>query len=221
MGEMIRITAADGHSLDAWVARPEGASKGGVVLVQEIFGVTPQMQRCADRFAAAGYTAIVPAVFDRIEANLLYEYSDIEPAREAAMSLDDDAVLADVEAARKVVGNAGKVAIVGYCWGGTVSYMAAGNPGFGCAVSYYGSKVNLVMDRCKPVVPLMFHFGADDSLIPPATVEQIRQALPLAVFHVYENTGHGFCCDDRDGYDAESAMLSEQRSLEFIAANLV
>lgn len=221
MGEMICITAADGHSLNAWVARPGAASRGGVVLVQEIFGVTPQMQRCAERFAAAGYTTIVPAVFDRIEPNLLYEYQDIEPARDAAMSLEDEAVMADMEAARKFVGDAGKVAIVGYCWGGTVSFMAASNPGFGCAVSYYGSKVNMVMDRYKPVAPLMFHFGADDSLIPPETVEQIRQAHPSAVFHVYENTGHGFCCDDRDGYDAESAMLSEQRSLEFIAVNLV
>ncbi len=219
MGEMIRITAADGHSMDAYVARPEAEPRGGVVLVQEIFGVTPQMQRCADRFAAAGYMTIVPAVFDRIEPDLLYGYQDIEPAREAAMSLDDAAVMADMEAARKAVGEAGNVAIVGYCWGGTVSYMAAGNSGFGCAVSYYGSKVNLVMDRFRPVVPLMFHFGADDSLIPPATVEQIRHALPAAVFHVYENTGHGFCCDDRDGYDAESALLSEQRSLEFIARN--
>ena len=220
MGEIIRITAADGHSLDAYVSRPDGAPNGGVVLVQEIFGVTPQMQRCADRYAAAGYTAIVPAVFDRIKPDLFYSYSEIEPAREAALSLADDAVMADMEAARQAVGATGKTAIVGYCWGGTVAFMAASNPGFACAVSYYGSKVHLAMDGFKPVVPLMFHFGADDALIPPATIEQIRQAQPSGIFHIYENTGHGFCCDDRDGYHAESARLAEQRSLEFIAAGM-
>ncbi len=218
MGKMVQLTTADGHGLDAYLSEPEGTPKGGVVLVQEIFGVTPQMQRCADRYAQAGYAAIVPAVFDRIEPNLLYAYSDIEPARAAAMSLEDDHVMADMEAARQAVAGAGKTAAVGYCWGGTMAYMAAGNPAFSCAVSYYGSKVNQVMNRVTPVIPLMFHFGADDALIPLDTVAEISQAHPSASVHVYEHTGHGFCCDDREGYDAESAYLSEQRSLEFIAA---
>lgn len=217
MGDMIELTAADGHRFAAYRADPEGHPRGGVVVIQEIFGVTAQMKRCADRFAAAGYAAVLPALFDRQQRGVQFTYADFQRGGALAMSLPEAQVLADVEAARLVVASAGRSAIVGYCWGGTVAYMAACQLPFACAVSYYGSGVGALAGRMQPRVPVMYHFGARDAWIPPATIAAIRAADPGGEFHVYDGAGHGFHCDDRDGYHAAAAELSQQRTLAFIA----
>jgi carboxymethylenebutenolidase len=220
MAEMIELTAADGHRFAAWKALPEGKPRGGLVVIQEIFGVTGQMKRCTERFAEAGYAAILPALFDRKERGVLLGYTDFQKGATLATSIPEEQVLADVEAARREVAGAGKTAITGYCWGGTVAYLAASQLPFACAVSYYGGGIARLVDRMKPAIPVMYHFGAKDAFIPAATIERIRVADPSGIVHVYEGAGHGFSCDDRAGYHAEASALAEQRSLEFLARHL-
>jgi len=136
------------------------------------------------------------------------------------MSIPEDQVLADVEAARLAAADGGKTAIIGFCWGGTVAYLAACNLPLACSVSYYGGGAGRLSERMRPKIPVMYHFGAEDKFIPPATIAQIRKADPAGVFHVYEGARHGFDCDDRDGYHADAAALSERRTLEFLVRHL-
>jgi carboxymethylenebutenolidase len=220
MGELIDLRAVDGHKLQAYVAAPQAEPRGGLVMIQEIFGMTEQMRRCADRYADAGFLVILPAMFDRVERGLVVGYTEFQRGGKAASSIDDDAVLADVEAARAAVSSAGRSAIMGYCWGGTVAYMAACQPGFDCAVSYYGGGVGRLAARMQPQVPVQYHFGADDSFIPPATIGAIRAADPHGEFYVYDGAGHGFNCDDRTGFHPAASALSEQRVLAFLGRHL-
>ena len=220
MGEMIELTAADGHRFAAWKALPKGKARGGLVVIQEIFGVTEQMKRCTERFAEAGYAAILPALFDRKERGVLLGYNDFQQGGTLAMSIPEEQLLADVEASRLEVAGAGETAIVGYCFGGTVAYMAASRLPFACAVSYYGGGIARLVDRMKPAIPVMYHYGAKDAFIPAATIDKIRAADPSGIFHVYEGADHGFSCDDRASYHEEASRLAEQRSLEFLARHL-
>jgi carboxymethylenebutenolidase len=212
---MIELTSVDGHSLDAYKSAPDGPPKGGLVIIHEIFGLTGQMKRCADRYAAAGYVCVAPALFDRVDRGMVLGYSEFQKGGETAMSLDEQWLTADADAARQSVMDAGNTAIVGYCFGGTVAYLSASRLDFSCASSYYGGGVARLIDHMQPKVPVMYHFGGDDSFIPLDTVDRIRAADPNGIFHLYDGAGHGFSCDDRDGYDAESAALSEQRTLSF------
>lgn len=216
MSESIELAAADGHRFAAWRAVPSGKPRGGVVVIQEIFGVTGQMKRCAQRFADAGYLAILPAMFDRKERGVTLGYADFRKGGTFAMSIPEEQQLADVEAARIAVSGAGKTAIVGFCWGGTVAYLAACSLPFACAVSYYGSGVGKLAERMQPKAPVMYHFGAKDMFIPAATIDAIRKADPHGAFHVYEGADHGFGCDDRESYHAQAAALAEERTLEFL-----
>ncbi len=220
MGKIIEITAGDGHKLAAWKAMPKGTPKGGVVIIQEIFGVTEQMKRCTDCFAEAGYLAILPAMFDRKERNVLLGYRDFQKGGTLASSIADEEVLADVEAARRDVAVAGKTAIIGYCWGGTVAYQAACTLPFDCAASFYGGGVGKLVERMKPKVPVIYHFGANDKFIPAATIGKIRAADTAGIFHVYDGADHGFGCDDRESYNAGAAALANTRTLEFLAQRL-
>ena len=220
MGRMVELTAADGHRLQAYRASPEGQPKGGLVMIQEIFGMTEQMQRCADRYAAEGYAEALPAMFDRVEPGLSLGYTEFQRGGQASQAITEENLLADAEAARLSVSDAGKTAIIGYCWGGTAAYIGASLGNFNAAICYYGGSIGNLVDRMQPTVPVMYHFGADDSYIPESTIEQIREADPSGIFHIYEGAGHGFNCDDRDSYNAEAAKLSEQRSLEFLAEKL-
>jgi carboxymethylenebutenolidase len=220
MGELIQLTAADGHSFAAWRADPEGPPKGGVVVIQEIFGLTEQMKRCTERFAAAGYAAILPALFDRKERGAVLGYGEFQRGGTLAMSVPEDQVLADVEAARLAVAGAGKTAITGFCWGGTVAYLAACQLPFACAISHYGSGIGRLTSHMSPKIPVLYHFGGRDAFIPPATIEQIRKADPTGVFHVYEGADHGFACDDRESHHPGATVLAEQRSLAFLARYL-
>lgn len=220
MGEMLELCAADGHRFAAWKAIPEGPPRGGLVIIQEIFGMTEQMKRCTDRFAAAGYVAILPALFDRKERDAILGYGEFQRGGALAMSIPEEQVLADVEAARREVAAAGRTAINGYCWGGTIAYLAASTLPFSCAVSWYGSGVGQLTTRLQPKVPVLYHFGAKDAYIPPATIDRIRKADPGGVFHVYEGADHGFGCDDRASHHPGATALAEQRTLAFLASHL-
>lgn len=219
-GEATRLRAADGHEFDASLFAPDTGSRGGLVMLHEIFGLTGQMQRCAARYAAAGYRVVLPAMFDRREPGLVLGYDEFEKGGRTAMSIPEELLLADMQAAIDCAAEAGRVAALGFCWGGTLAYLAACRLPVAAAVSWYGGGIARLLGRMQPRVPVQYHFGAEDRFIPPAVIEQIRAVDPAGEIHVYPGAGHGFGCDDRDGYVAEAAALAEQRSLDFLARHL-
>lgn len=215
MGKMIRLKARDGHELDAYLAEPKGKPRGGLVVVQEIFGVTDHIKRIADRYAAEGYRAIAPAMFDRIKRGITLPYTDIEQGRAYMQQLKWPSTLADIEAAVDAVRDAGAAAVVGYCWGGTVAHVAASELDLDAAISYYGGGVARMLDK-TPQCPIVYHFGDQDHAIPVADVQKIISAYPNAAVHVYKGAGHGFNCDERSSYSPADAQVAFDRSIEFL-----
>jgi carboxymethylenebutenolidase len=215
MAETIRLKAADGHEFSAWLARPAATPRGGLIVLQEIFGVNAHIRRVTESFAANGYLAIAPALFDRVRPGAELAYEELEAARELMQSLDRANTVRDMSAAVAAVREAGKVGAIGYCWGGALADLAACECGIAAAVSYYG-RATATWLELQPRCPVMYHFGKLDPLIPPATVAAIRAGRPRGVFHVYDEAGHGFNCDERHEYHAESATLALKRTLEFL-----
>jgi len=218
---LISLTTRDGAKISAWRADPKGKPKGGMVVVQEIFGVNAHIRSVCDFYAGEGYVAVAPALYDRIEPNFEVGYTQAD--MQAGFRLRGETklaeVLADVAAAVEIAAQGGKVGIVGYCWGGAVAYAAACHaPGLGAAVSYYGGGlVTLIGDR--PKCPVMLHFSDRDAHIPMTDVGKIAAALPDAPLYLYA-ADHGFNCDARAAYDAEAARLARERTLSFFAEHL-
>jgi carboxymethylenebutenolidase len=217
---MIRLKAKDGHELDAYVAEPQGAAKGGIVVVQEIFGVTNHIKRIADQYAAQGYRAVAPAMFDRIKRNLTLEYTEVPKGIEYMQQLKWPNTLADLQAAVTEARSAGSAAVVGFCWGGTVAHVAASELTLDAAISYYGGGVAKMLDK-KPRCPILYHFGDHDASIPLPDIEKIRRANPSSPLFVYPGAGHGFNCDERGSYSANDAKVAFERSLDFLAEQAV
>ena len=220
----IDLTAADGHTLAAYVAEPATTPTAGIVVIQEIFGVNTHIREDADRFAAAGYLAIAPHMFDRVKRGVDIGYSPetIAEGREYAMALKPEGIAADVLAAIAELRARGvaNVGIVGYCFGGTVSAMAACNLDVDAAVSYYGGGIgDLVKGAMTPKVPLICHFGDRDVWIPAEVVEGVAAAWPAVPVYRYD-ANHGFHCDQRADYDQPSADLAQERTLAFFAEHL-
>lgn len=221
MGCTIQINTSRMQCIGAYMAKPEGTPKGGIVVVQEIFGLNAWVRSVVERFAAVGYTAIAPAFFDHVERDveLAYDAAGIERGRELVGEVGLDLAAEDVASAAESIASAGRIGCVGYCWGGTVALLAATRLGMP-AVSYYGSR-NVGYTDEPARAPLMFHFGARDRSIPPAAIQRHREAWPQAQVHVYEDAGHAF---DRDAepydYHEASALLSRERTLEFFARHL-
>jgi carboxymethylenebutenolidase len=217
MGTHIRLTASDGHACDAYRADPETPPKAGLVVVQEIFGVNEHMRAVTDGFAAEGYAAIAPALFDRTETGveLGYEEADLVRGRALRAAVDWDQTMLDVAAAAEALEPAGKIGVVGYCWGGSVAWVAACRLDLDGAVGYYGGQIVDFKDE-KPGCPTMLHFGETDAGIPLSDVDAVRAAQPDVPIHLYP-TGHGFNCDHRAGYHAESAKLALGRTLGLLA----
>jgi carboxymethylenebutenolidase len=218
-GRLIRLTAIDGHTLDAYQAMPSGHAVGGIVLIQEIFGITEHIRRVADRFAAAGFRTIAPAMFDRLEPNVVLDYSAVEAGIGYMRRLDWPGALADVRAAIEAMDKGLRVGGVGYCWGGTVVHAAAAELPLDAGVAYYGGGIARMLDR-HPKCPMMYHFGDKDRSIPMTDVEKIRAAYPDAVYHVYAGAGHGFNCEDRSSYSEKDAELAFERTVAFLRAHL-
>ncbi|MGA8989075.1 MAG: dienelactone hydrolase family protein [Rhodoplanes sp.] len=221
MGTHLSLTASDGFELGAYRADPAGQPKGGLVVLQEIFGVNRHIRSVCDRFAEHGYVAIAPAVFDRYSRNFESGYSpaEVEEARKFIPRIDWRAMLRDTQAAIDAVRNAGKVGIIGYCMGGTVAFLAAGKlDGLSAAVGYYGGQTARNADL-KPKVPTQLHFGDRDQSIPMADVEIVREKRPDCEIFVYP-AGHAFNCDERAGYDADAARLALERTLAFLAEHV-
>lgn len=211
------LIAADGHRLQAYLVHPDGPAKGGVVILQEIFGVNAHTKHDVERFAAAGYLAIAPAMFDRVEPGVLLEYAATERGLAIANAIDESMLVADLQAAIDAVSSAGPVAVIGFCWGGALAYLAAARcRGVARAVCYYGSRIARMCERMKPIAPVMYHFGALDRSLPAATIELIRAADPNGVFHVYEGADHAFTNNDRPLFSADAARLAHERTLAFL-----
>jgi carboxymethylenebutenolidase len=216
MGKMIELTASDGHRLSAYRADPAGKPRGAIVVIQEIFGVNSHIKSVADGFAADGYVAIAPAMFDRVQKNVDLGYTppDIEKGRELRAKITLDFAMQDAEAAVRAAAPAGKVGIVGYCWGGFVAWMASAKvPGLAAAVPYYGGGI-LDNTDIQPRVPVMGHFGEKDAMIPAEGVKKLAEKHKKQQIFIYP-ADHGFNCDQRGSYDAPSAKTARQRTLEF------
>ena len=217
MGHKIELTAGDGVTLSAWRADPAGKPRGGLVVAQEIFGVNSHVRSVCDGYAADGYVAIAPALFDRFAPKCrarLHPRGHRRGARAEGQATLEHA-LADVEAAREVAASAGKVGIVGYCWGGYVAWMSGARlSGFACAIPYYGGGMLEAVGE-KPRCPVLAHFGEKDPAIPIDGVRAWAAAHPEVETHIYA-ANHGFNCDQRGSYDAPSAKLARERTLAFL-----
>ena len=217
MGKTVKARAADGHNFSMYRADPAEEPRGAVVIVQEIFGVNGHIRVVCDDYAAQGYVAVAPALFDRVErgVELGYQADDIAAGRAIREKVSLDQALADVEAAAKEVAGVGKIGVVGYCWGGTVAWVAATRSRtFAAAVSYYGGGVPDLTDE-QPNCPVQLHFGEQDQAIPLAGVDRLKAAHPELPVYLYP-AGHGFNCDQRASYHAESARLARERTLAFL-----
>ncbi len=223
MGEMVSLTAEDGHKFAGYRAAPKGAPKGGLVIIQEIFGVNGHIKKVTDSFAAEGYVALAPAIFDRAERGFEtgYKPEDIELGRSIRGKIDMNDMVKDIRAAVKsLVGEGLKVGVVGYCLGGTLAWLAATRvDGVRAAVSYYGGGVADTATE-TPRCPVLFHFGETDQSIPPEHHTRIRAAQPNLPMHIYPAAGHGFSCDERGSYHEPSAKLARTRTSEFLAKHV-
>ncbi len=215
MGQVIRLDNDRGSRISGWLCEAEGEPRGSVVIVQEIFGVNAHIRAVTERFARAGYTSLAPAFFDHVETGveLGYDKAGFARGRELALKLDMDDAVSDVRAAARAIASAGKAAVVGYCWGGTTAFVAGMRLEIP-AVSFYGSRNVNYMDE-SATAPQQFHFGERDKSIPPEVIERHRQTYPDAEIYTYP-AGHGFNCDLRPDYDAESASLAWRRTLDFL-----
>lgn len=219
MGETIKLTAEDGHEFDAYMAMPEGTPKGGVVVIQEIFGVNSHIRNDTDKFARMGYAAIAPAVFDRTErgVELGYDEDGFAKGRGIVGELGFDGPLMDIKAAAEHIAGHGKVGAVGYCWGGSVAWLCATRLGLP-SVGYYGGRTAAFVDE-QPQAPVMLHFGEHDAAIPMDDVNKIIEAHPDVPVHIFD-AGHGFNCDERGSYDKASADAALKLTTGFLAEQI-
>jgi carboxymethylenebutenolidase len=226
MGQFIELKAADGQAIPAYLAQPKGQAKGGIVVIQEIFGVNSHIRAVTDGYAEQGWLAIAPAIFHRVKPNveLGYEQDDMTQGmtlKNAVENLPKPGVMQDIQAAIKHVAQAGKVGIVGYCYGGLLTWRSACQlEGLSAAVPYYGGGVTTPDEIArKPRCPVMAHFGDQDHWISLDSVEAFKRAHPEVEVHVY-HANHGFNCDQRASWNAEAAKLARERTLAFFASHL-
>lgn len=218
---MIELSAADGHVFSAYRAEPAGAPKGAVVVLQEVFGVNRHIRTLTDAFAAKGYVAMAPCLFDRVKKEVELGYDDAGTAEglELAREVGLDHAMTDIQAAAAAVGSAGKVAVVGFDWGGYLAYHAASRvTGLACAAVYYACGLTQEL-RGKRKIPMQLHFGSRDRYIPFEQVVQFRYARPdLSIFDY--PAGHGFTCAERDTHDPAASEQALDRTLLLISHTL-
>ena len=228
MGQFVDLTSADGFVVPAWVARPEGAPRGAVVVLQEIFGVNSHIRAVADRLAASGYLAVAPATFARVRAGveLGYEAQDMQDGmalKAAVEALPAPGVMPDIQAAIDYAAaqSGCKVGVVGFCWGGLLTWRAACTlGGLAAAVPYYGGGMTSPAETARqPQVPVLAHFGERDHWIPLEGVQAFGRAHPQVQVHVYA-ADHGFHCDQRGSYDEAAALTAWDRTLAFFDQHL-
>lgn len=228
MGQFINLTAADGFVVPAYLAQPQGKPRAAVVVVQEIFGVNSHIRAVADGYAADGYLALAPATFERVKPGVELGYTDADMAagfelKTAVAALPGAGVLQDLQAAidHAAQASGGKVGIVGFCWGGLLTWRAACLlNGLSAAVPYYGGGITAEEEIARqPGCPVMAHFGDQDHWIPMEGIEAFSKAHPEVQVHVYP-ANHGFNCDQRGSYNQAAATLARERTLAFFARQL-
>ena len=217
-----QLRAEDGFTLGAYEAMPEGEPKGGIVVIQEIFGVNSHIRQVVDGYAADGYAVIAPQIFDRAkrDVELGYEPDDMTAGMQLAFTdTDRDKTLMDIQAAVEEIGKWGSVGVLGYCYGGLLTWLSACKVrGVDVAICFYGGGIAGEKDleaRC----PVMMHFGEQDAMIPADQVEAVRATQPDVIVHTYD-ADHGFNCDHRASYNADAAKVARQRTLEFLDTHL-
>lgn len=218
MGQTISLSTRHGR-ISAWKATPHNKPRGAVIVIQEIFGLNSHIRQVADRFAGLGYLTVAPALFDLVHpgTELGYDEAGVEKGRAVAEELGFNGALDGVRAAYDYLEGENRVAAVGFCWGGTVAFLA--NTRFGCpAVSYYGARtMPFLRERLKS--PMLMHFGEFDPLISAEDIAAHRENLPGAEIHVWP-AGHGFNCDQRPDFDAEASKLAMERTQAFLRKHL-
>jgi carboxymethylenebutenolidase len=223
MGEKVTLKAADGHEFSSYVARSSGEPGAGLVVLQEIFGVNAHIRSVADSYARDGFLAVAPAIFDRIERDveLGYERGDRERAMSFVPKLNAEESLEDIAAAMEFAGaeSGKKVGVIGYCWGGSLAWLAATRLNPAVAVGYYGGHISKYTSE-TPKAPVMLHFGREDAHIPAEDVEKIHSAHPEVEIYWYD-AGHGFNCEARSSYNPDAAKQARERSLAFLKKHLL
>ena len=226
MGSFVQLTSADGSHFPAYVAQPAVQSKGGLVVLQEIFGVNSHIREVADGYAAEGYFVVAPATFHRVKPGVELGYSEADMGdgmalKAAVEALPAPGVLADIQAAIRHAAQGGKVGIVGYCWGGLLTWRSACLlDGLSAAVPYYGGGMTTEAEAARQArVPTLAHFAEQDKWIPLDGVEAFRQGHPDVAVHLYP-AHHGFNCDHRAAWNADAAATARQRTLAFFAQHL-
>lgn len=219
---MIRLAASDGHALDAYLARPAARPRGGIVVAQEMYGVNDYLHAVCDFFAAQGYVAIAPALYDRRQRGLTFAYSkaDHDRAQQTYTGWNFDHALIDLAAARAQIADAGKLAIVGFCWGGTLAWLSACRHDYAGAVAYYGS---MMPDHAGETArcPVLAHVGDRDTSFPLERIAQFRAAQPAVEFHIYPGAQHGFDNERRsERYHPAAHALARERTLAFLARHV-
>lgn len=229
MGTFTDLVAADGHRFPAYVASPAGTPRAGLVVLQEIFGVNSHIRAVADGYAAEGYFVVAPSTFHRVQAGVDLGYSEADMGagfalKTAVEALPATGAMADIQAAIDHAAGAvpgGKVGILGYCWGGLLTWRAACQlTGLSAAVPYYGGGMTTPAESARqPQVPVLAHFAEKDQWIPLDSVQAFGHAHPGVTVHTYP-AHHGFNCDQRGAWDAPSAALARERTLAFLAQQL-
>lgn len=213
--------ARDGHTFSAYLVNPSGKARGAIIILQEIFGLTNHIRSIADSYAGDGYLTIAPALFDRISRDIVLGYSaaEIEQGRGYRLQIPLAKALLDIAACAAVVRHAGRVAAIGFCWGGALAWAAASNVPLAAAVCYYGAKM-LEQSPKTPFCPTLLHFGEKDPSIPLSEVEALRAAFPAGEYQLYP-AGHAFANAERpDCYDAPSASLARTRTGAFLTQRI-
>lgn len=219
---MTTLRARDGHELDAYVARPSGRVRGGLVVAQEMYGVNAYLRSVCDFHATQGYVAIAPALYDRTQRGLVFSYTkdDHDRAQKTYTAWNFDAALTDLDAAHDAIADAGKIGIVGFCWGGSLAWLSACRGSYAGAVAYYGSMMpdfSGEQARC----PVIAHIGDRDTSFPLQRIAQFRAAQPSVPVYIYEGAQHGFDNENRtERYDAAAHTLARHRTLAFLAQHV-
>lgn len=214
----VRLKAADGHEFECWLHPAEGEAKGGLVILQEIFGVTDQLKGVAAHYAAQGYDVAIPALFDRRERGCVVPFDQGPKGRDMMLSLPADVVMQDVAAAVGRVGDGQMVGVLGFCWGGGLAVRAAQTLDIAAAIAFYGTRLNLYQDDDLNA-PLQMHMGLSDDHVPPEMREPFIARFPAADIHMYE-AGHAFANDARPSYVPDAAKAAHERAAAFLSAKL-
>jgi carboxymethylenebutenolidase len=218
----MQLTASDGHKFEAYVPQSPSPPPAAVVVIQEIFGVNGHIRGVADDYASQGYWTIAPALFDRVQPDLELGYGPedrkrgMQVASQVGLEMALKDVQASIEYARHQLGK--KVGVLGFCWGGTVAWLAATRLQPDAVVAYYGGQIARHSAE-KPSCPVELHFGKLDAHIPMSEIDEIRRHHPGVPIFLYD-AGHGFNCDQRESYEPASAALARQRTLQFLLENL-